>query len=327
MSRWPTRKLGDVLKVQNGFAFDSELFTDQPDGMPIIRIRDLARGFTETFYRGAYAEKYVVKPGDFLIGMDGEFRCYRWQGPPALLNQRVCRLLSFSSSVCPDFIFYGINEHLVGIEANTGFSTVKHLSSRQVEDIEIPLPCRAEQERIVEILDEAEALRWLRAQAEKRTGVVIEAIFAEMFFGKESMRWPTGPLKNFGVSVRYGLGQPPEPDPKGIAFVRATNVKRGRIISEGLVRVDESKIPKNRNAMLRSGEVIVVRSGAYTGDIGFVDENWHGAAAGYDMVLSPSERIDGTFLTWLLLSKPIQEGYFTGEKRRAGQPHLNAQQL
>jgi len=48
-----------------------------------------------------------VKAGDLLIGMDGEFGCYEWQGEPALLNQRVCRLQGFSGELIPRFLFYG----------------------------------------------------------------------------------------------------------------------------------------------------------------------------------------------------------------------------
>jgi len=39
------------------------------------------------------------------------------------------------------------------------------------------------------------------------------------------------------AEVRYGLGQPPEPDENGVRMIRATNVKRGSISAEGLIRV------------------------------------------------------------------------------------------
>jgi type I restriction enzyme S subunit len=181
MDRWPSVNLGAILKVQNGFAFDSNFFINEPKGVPIIRIRDLARGFTQTYYSGPYSDKYVVNQGDFLIGMDGEFRCYVWSGPPALLNQRVCRLQEFASNVVPKFVYYAINEHLSAIEANTSFSTVKHISSSQIEEIVFSLPPKSEQRRIVRILDEAAQLRWLRAEADRRITVLIPALFNELF--------------------------------------------------------------------------------------------------------------------------------------------------
>jgi type I restriction enzyme S subunit len=181
MKRWPKKKLGELLEIQNGFAFKSELFSDADKGIPIIRIRDLACGFSETFYDGDHDPAFEVSDGDFLIGMDGEFRCYRWQGGKALLNQRVCRLQNFSRELNSSYVLYGINSHLRKIEDNTAFVTVKHLSAKQIANIEMGIPPMAEQERIVKLLDEADELRKLRAQADRRTSSLIPSLFHEMF--------------------------------------------------------------------------------------------------------------------------------------------------
>jgi type I restriction enzyme, S subunit len=165
---WPHHKLGDVLEIQNGYAFDAKAFTPS-EGMPLIRIRDLKGGTeTETRFTGEYDKKYVVKSGDLLIGMDGEFGCYEWKGPPSLLNQRVCRLQRFASKLSPRFLFYGANSHLKAIEDVTGYTTVKHISSKQILGIDFPIPPLPEQQRIVGILDEAfDGIATAKANAEK----------------------------------------------------------------------------------------------------------------------------------------------------------------
>jgi len=153
--RWELKKLSGVLKIQNGYAFDSKLFTTD-SGTPLIRIRDIKKGIkTEVNFSGVYNKKYEVKSGDYLIGMDGDFGCYEWKGGKALLNQRVCRLQDFSDRLHPRFLFYGINKYLKAIEDVTSFATVKHISSKQIENIEIPLPPISEQMRIVALLDKA----------------------------------------------------------------------------------------------------------------------------------------------------------------------------
>ena len=148
-------RLGDVLEVQNGYAFSSDFFaTEAPIGL--IRIRDLKRGTsTEIGYVGDYDDDYVVKAGDLLVGMDGEFRCYRWSGAPALLNQRVCRLRNFDSRLEPGYLLYSLDFFLKKIEDETGYVTVKHLSSKTITNIEMALPTVAEQRRIVSLLDAA----------------------------------------------------------------------------------------------------------------------------------------------------------------------------
>lgn len=151
---WQKIRLGDLLKVQNGFAFSSKQFSST-EGMPLVRIRSLKGGTEdETFFRGPFEEQYLVNAGDLLIGMDGEFGCYEWKGPTALLNQRVCRLQDFNKELLPRFLYYGINSYLKDIESATGFTTVKHLSSGTVLNIRFPVPPLDEQQRIVRLLDE-----------------------------------------------------------------------------------------------------------------------------------------------------------------------------
>jgi type I restriction enzyme S subunit len=58
---------------------------------------------------------------------------------------------------------------------------MKHITKGPFERTEIPVPPLAEQERIVKLLDEADELRKLRAQADDRTAVLIAALFDEMF--------------------------------------------------------------------------------------------------------------------------------------------------
>ena len=194
------------MEVQNGFAFDSSFFKTDGDGLPIIRIRDLARGFSGTKYEGQYSESHVVSNGDYLIGMDGQFRCFRWSGGKALLNQRVCRLRRFNPDLLPDFVHYGINKHLQEIEDNTSFVTVKHLSSRQIENIEMEIPSLPEQERIVKLLDEADELQKLRAQADRRTQDLIPALFDEMF-GDPLKNPKSFPISTLGAIAEVERGR------------------------------------------------------------------------------------------------------------------------
>lgn len=69
-------------------------------------------------------------------------------------------------------------------------ATVKDFLALQIH---MPVPPLAEQERIVKLLDEADELRKLRAQADHRTADLIPALFHEMFgdMGLKSGRWPT----------------------------------------------------------------------------------------------------------------------------------------
>ncbi|MCY3851920.1 MAG: restriction endonuclease subunit S [Acidimicrobiaceae bacterium] len=152
---WERCRLGDVAEVANGAAFKSKEFNTNGDGLPLIRIRDVGQPEASTHYSGEYKTDYLVQSGDLLIGMDGDFRIARWNGVQSLLNQRVCRLRVGSSRFYSDrFLEHVLQPYLDEIHKATSAVTVKHLSSRTVQDLPIPLPPRAEQERIVSAIEE-----------------------------------------------------------------------------------------------------------------------------------------------------------------------------
>lgn len=206
--RWAIKKLAEVLELQNGYAFDSKGF-NATDGLPLIRIRSLKAGTeTETRFNGDYEEKYVVIAGDLLIGMDGEFGCYEWKGEPSLLNQRVCRLQGFSGELIPRFLLYGINDYLKKIEDNTGFTTVKHISSKQILEIEFPIPPLPEQQRIVALLDEAFAgLATAKANAERNLQNARATFESHLqsVFSQRGEGWEQKTLED--VSIYFGRGK------------------------------------------------------------------------------------------------------------------------
>ena len=116
---WEPWRLVDLLRIQYGFAFDSTQFNDHRDGKPLIRIRDLNQTDTSVYFGGEFPPEYLVEPGAYLVGMDGDFNIFRWRGPVGLLNQRVCRLRDFSPALNADFVFYAIREHLAEIHRTT----------------------------------------------------------------------------------------------------------------------------------------------------------------------------------------------------------------
>lgn len=163
------KPLGDLCKVFNGFAFKSVHFNTLGIGLPIIRIRDVNTGFTDTFYSGEFDDRWLVEDGDILIGMDGDFRATRWGHGRALLNQRVCRLQDFVGDIEPAFVFYLVQDELKRIQSSITGSTVKHLSSHELNRSRIPVPPLEVQREIVRVLDKFTQLEVeLEAELEAR---------------------------------------------------------------------------------------------------------------------------------------------------------------
>jgi type I restriction enzyme S subunit len=152
MSEWSTVTIGDQISIIPGFPFDSKYFTSE-GGMPLVRIRDLMTGSTDTNYRGPYDKSSVINNGDVLVGMDGDFNIARWKGRTALLNQRMLKLAGRNgSSLHLPFLFYVLGPFLKHINDITAATTVKHLSTYDISKARISVPPLSKQQKIARIL-------------------------------------------------------------------------------------------------------------------------------------------------------------------------------
>jgi type I restriction enzyme S subunit len=332
---WNRKRLGDVLEVQNGFAFDSTRFNPSK-GPPLIRIRSLKLGIeTETRYGGEYEDKYMVRVGDLLIGMDGEFGCYEWKGEPSLLNQRVCRLQGFSGDLLPRFLFYGVNDYLKAIEDVTGFATVKHLSSKQILAIEFPVPPLAEQRRIVGVLDEAFAsLATAQAHAAQNLQNAralfeshLNAVFTQRGVGwkQTTLGEEIDLLSGFAFkSSQYTTNE------KDIRLLRGDNIIQGCLRWDDVKRWPANDTKEYRRYWLSEGDVVLA-----------MDRPWVKAGMKYAMMTSNDlpcllvqrtarlrggENLDNRFLMRLIGSAAFTS-HILGVQTGIGVPHISGQQI
>lgn len=176
---WLTTTINEIAWPQAGFAFKSSEFNEIKRGLPLIRIRDISNRDTEVYYSGEYRDEFLVKAGDYLVAMDGNFNLSQWNGNVALLNQRVTRLVFFGE-VNEDYVAIALKLSLQELQGEVSYTTVDHLSTKQIANITIPLPPRKEQDRIVatvehllEICDRLEALNKKREKLQARTNQTI----------------------------------------------------------------------------------------------------------------------------------------------------------
>jgi type I restriction enzyme S subunit len=270
MSRWPKMRLGDLVDLLSGFAFDSERFADTGD-LPLVRIRDVVTGKSTTFYRGDYDEKYIIHTGDVLIGMDGDFNRARWLGGDALLNQRVCRIVPASNELDDRYLFYFLPEALKKIERATPFVTVKHLSTKQIRDIAVPLPPIVEQQRIAEILEKADALRAKRRTAIAQLDTLTRSIFLDMFGDPATnpMDWLVVSLADI-CEVKGGKRLPKGEEyssvPTRFRYIRVIDLRDGRIDESALVYLKPETQAEISRYVVNTGDVII----SIAGSIGLV---------------------------------------------------------
>ena len=257
--------LPEVCTIQYGFPFDSAKFSDS-NGTPLIRIRDVVRGYSETYTTEEYKSEYIVHENDLLIGMDGEFNIAKWGKTPALLNQRVCRLAP-KDSIDKDYLFYFMPIALKRIEEKTPFVTVKHLSAKELNKIEIPVLSLEEQRKIAETLSKVDELIAFREQQLAKLDELVKARFVEMFgtYPKNENGFPVAVISdvaNVSVGVVIKPAQYYVTEECGIKAFRSLNIGEMYIKDSDWVYFSTEGNESNKKSQLHENDLLIVRSGA-----------------------------------------------------------------
>lgn len=128
----------EYVTIDYGYPFNSKLFNENQNGLPLIRIRDIKCGSMNTYTTEEPDKKYIVNKGDLLVGMDGEFRIHIWKGKKAWLNQRVCRV-NPKLGIPTFFAYFLMKPHLDFYEQTKGGTTVIHLGKSDLDEIKLPV--------------------------------------------------------------------------------------------------------------------------------------------------------------------------------------------
>lgn len=258
-------KLPELCEIQYGYAFDSACFTEDNTNLPLVRIRDVKRGYSETFYSGNYPSDYVIDSGSLLVGMDGEFNIARWKGGHALLNQRVCKITA-KENVNEEYIRLALSKALKKIENRTAFATVKHLSAKELNQLEIDIPNYTTQMVVAKVLTQIESIISARQQQLQKLDELVKARFIELFgdpLGNDK-GWQKALIAEVCNAI-FGGGTPSKSHPEyfagSIPWVSPKDMKSS-VINDSIDHITEEAIAHSTTNLVPANSVLmVIRSG------------------------------------------------------------------
>lgn len=260
-----TCKLTELCRIQYGYAFDSASFTEDASFPPLVRIRDVKRGFSETYYSGNYSEEYIVRRGDILIGMDGEFNIARWQSEPALLNQRVCKIIP-NQQIDGSYLLFALTKILKKIEDKTAFVTVKHLSAKELNKIELRIPNYEQQMQISSTLEKTLSIISRRQYQLAKLDELVKCRFVELFGDPvaNDKGWPIVRLDAI-ADIRIGpfgsLLHKEDYQSGNHALVNPSHIVEGKIKVDSTLSVSNDKYNELSAYWLNPGDIVMGRRG------------------------------------------------------------------
>lgn len=307
----------EVLSVTNtdGFVrsldvFEKQVFSQDASNYKLVRFNDLA-----------------YNPSRINVGSVA--RCQFSEGGAVSPMYVVVRC---RETLLPQYLLYFL-------KSNIGKQHIAHrcigavrfmLRFSDLERVELPLPPILDQERIVRILDEAESLRHLRSQSDRRSLQILPSLLAGILTdARRTDVLTTIPLADLVESERgisYGVVQRGDDVRHGIPLVRIGDFTENVFNPNGIVCVTPEISARYSRTVLKGGEIIVSIRGTVgrAAVVPALAAGWNVAREVAVVPLLPgvSRHLVHTYLT----SEDAQH-FMLGEVRGAAQSGINLEDL
>jgi type I restriction enzyme S subunit len=272
MSKWPTRQLWEVL-LPTEQRDPTQRPNEEFSYVDIAGIDNLAKEIREKkIMIGGDAPsraRKVIRSGDVIVStvrpnLNAVARV------PSSLNNQICStgfsVLRPSAELNAGYLFHFVRspffiEYLVNKTRGASYPAV---SDMDIKSVRMPLPPLAEQDRIVRILDEAEVLRRIRAEADRKTSMIVTALFHDMFGdpARNPNHWPVVPVSKFVSKFQAGRSVAPageEDASSKYRIIKVSAVTWGRFAPQESKPVPSSYTPTPEQ-FVRSGDVLFSRA-------------------------------------------------------------------
>jgi len=194
-AHWQVKKLGEVCKLKNGYAFKSDKYENV--GVPVIRISDINGGIVSSqkavrVNPNDEYDNYLVENNDILVAMSGattgKFGVYK-STEKAYQNQRVGKFKILDESILNnEFLYHQINSLKRQIEKDAYGGAQPNISSTKIEQMQIVVPTLTEQQAIVakieELLSELDNGKQQLLTAQQQLKVYRQSLLKWAFEGK-----------------------------------------------------------------------------------------------------------------------------------------------
>ena len=249
---------------------------------------------------------------------------------PMATNQGFKSFVPKPERVVAKFLYWWLRTNRTYLESLGNGATFKEVSKAIVSRIEISLPPLAEQRRIAEVLDRAEALRAKRSKALAQLDSLTQSLFLDLFgdpisnpkgFPKRKVSEVVSRLTNGFVGPTRDIYHE-----TGVPYLLARHVKANRLKFDGKTFVSETFNRKHSKSILKAGDVLLVQSG-HVGESAVVPIEHEGHNCHAMIVITPRpELLTGHFLSQLFSTEALRRA-FGGIETGITLAHLNCRDV
>lgn len=323
---WEQRSLGEVVDV-----LDSQR-------IPINVEERGKRGGAIPYYGATGQVGWIDKPlfneELVLLGEDGapfldptKHKAYMISGP-SWVNNHAHVLRAIRGRTSNRYLVHYLNCLDYGRHV-TGTTRLK-LTQRALRSLPVKLPRLAEQERIVEVIEEQFSRLDAGVESLQRANRNLTRLRACPLEEIDDGGWPKATLETLTMGLRYGTSVKCIYEGSGVPVLRIPNVRNGRIDMADLKRANRTDIDLS-SATVRAGDLLFIRTNGsreLIGTAALVGAEADGLAfASYLIRARPTSGILPEFLQIAMSSPHSRTAIMQRAATSAGQYNISARSL
>ena len=253
-------------------------------------------------------------------------------GLRATTNQAVCNIIPDPRIADNKYVWYALRTSLPQLLARRVGGAQPNISQKIIQDTCVPLPALSEQRLIAEILDQADALRKRRAEADSKAARILPALFNNMLGDPftNPKEWKTGKLGDIISETTYGTSTRANTTGGGLPILRMNNIdSNGYLNLTSLKYVVLSEREQHKYA-LTDGDILFNRtnSAELVGKTGLWRSDMKAVPASYLIRVRVNREKAVPEFIWAYMNCPFFKQVLFDKARRAiGMANINAKEL
>jgi len=251
-------------------------------------------------------------------------------GVEAATNQAVCHIIPDPKTADTRFLFQALSNQVPNIVARGVGGAQPNISQGIIKDLKLALPPLAEQRRIAEVLDKAEALRTKRRAALAELDSLTQSIFVDLFGDPATnpKGFKIGRIGDLLESASYGTSEKSGPHGE-YAVLRMNNITRSGEMDFSDLKFMNLEKGLHDRYLVRDGDILFNRtnSAELVGKTGIIRGTKPMAYAGYLIRLRVNADNDPEFLWGFLNSKYSKQMLRAMCKSIIGMANINATEI
>lgn len=331
-------KLGSLVSIKGGGTPDRSN-PDYWDGnIPWVTVKD----FKSLFLRGAaeqITQKGLAESASNLIPAGSIIVPTRMAVGKAAINEVDVAInqdikaitVDGASPIERDFLFRFLLSKSVYLESQGKGATVKGITLDVLRDLEVPLPPKAEQRRIADILDKTDCLRRKRLEGFRLANDFLRAVFIDMFGDpdRNPKGFPVGTVRDLVASANYGTSEKANETSGRLPILRMNNITfAGGWDLSSLKYVDLDERTQDKYMAVK-GDLLFNRTNSkeLVGKTAVYDRDEPMAIAGYLVRIRMNEHGNPHYVSGYLNSAHGKKTLQGRAKSIVGMANINAQEM